>query len=291
MTDRDFINLTTNKDNSIIAAMKQLDDTAEKNLYVINDEKQLIGSLSDGDIRRALLKGISTNEKIETIMNSSPKYVINSVIDVVQKAKQMMLDYQIESICITNLNKQIVEIIYWVDIFEETKKVKFEKKSNKVFILAGGLGTRLEPFTKILPKPLIPFGDKPILETIMDKFTSFGFDEFIISLNYKGDMIKLYFGDNEIRNKYSDLQFVKENSPLGTIGSLYLAEKELNESFFITNSDIIIYEDMIKILQFHKESKAILTLVGCMKNTIIPYGVLNIHENGNLICIDEKTEV
>lgn len=167
---------------------------------------------------------------------------------------------------------------------------KYEDKLGniKVFILAGGEGRRLEPLTTILPKPLIPIGDKAILERIMDQFHAYGFDDFIVSLYYKAEMIKLYFNNVEIKKKYGDIQYILETMPLGTIGSLSLAKDMLQNSFFISNSDIIITHNLEKIFEFHKQSKNILTIVGCFKSSEVAYGILHRDDKGNLLDINEK---
>lgn len=139
--------------------------------------------------------------------------------------------HNIQTLPVIDEDRQIVDIIYWLDVYETHGPREYAQKNNKVFILAGGIGTRLEPFTKVLPKPLVPIGNQPILEKIMDKFTLYGFDEFILSVNYKAEMIKLYFNDPEIRDKYGDLQYVREGSPLGTIGSLSLAADKIGKAF------------------------------------------------------------
>lgn len=286
----DFVRFLIQKDEHIKHALKQLDETAEKVLYVIGENRGLIGSLSDGDIRRGLLKGIGLNEKVELVMNENPKYIERFELNKAKKIKQIMLDFQIQSLPILNDDKTIADIAYWVDIFKGNRKTEYLKKKNKVFILAGGVGSRLEPFTRILPKPLVPVGEQPILEKIMDKFSFYGYDEFFLSVNYKAEMIKLYFNDTEVKNKYSDIQYIKEDMPLGTIGSLYLIKDKIQDSFFITNSDILIEEDMDKILKFHKDNKSILTIVGCIKNSVVPYGVLNTNDRGYLLNIDEKPQ-
>lgn len=288
MRDAKNTELLIKRDATIKEAMKQLDSTAEKNLYVVDEGRRLIGAISDGDIRRGLLKGSGLDDGISLVMNSNPKFLLQSDVRRKIKARQIMGRYNIQTLPVLDEARQIIDIMYWLDLYETQNIAEYTRKSNKVFILAGGIGSRLEPFTKILPKPLVPIGNQPILEKIMDKFAFYGFDEFIISVNYKAEMIKLYFNDPEIKDKYGSVQYVREDSPLGTIGSLCLAADRIGESFFISNSDIIIEEDMEKIFHFHKDSGSVLTIVGCLKNSVIPYGVLNTDERGFLMNIDEK---
>jgi dTDP-glucose pyrophosphorylase len=256
-----------------------------KNLYVLSQNNFLVGSVTDGDIRRGFIKNISSDHSVKAIMNQNPKFIFEDELDNTYKIKNIFSKYKVMNLPILNRNREIVDLLFYHEFFD--KKV-YVHKNNKVFILAGGLGTRLEPFTRILPKPLIPIGDKPILEKIMDEFREYGLDDFILSVNYKAEMIKMYFGDTNIKNKYKNIRYVQESKPLGTIGSLYMAKNLIDDTFFITNSDIIIKEDLDQILSFHKENGSILTIVGCMKQSTMPYGVLKLNDNGFLNEIQEK---
>jgi dTDP-glucose pyrophosphorylase len=287
--DSTFIKkLIINGEEKIKEALKILSETGGKVLYIVNRENQLIGTLSDGDIRRGLLKNIGLEDNVEKVMNINPKVIFNDEENRFEKIRELMLNNKIESIPILNIDRVILNIILWQDIFKDNRSVVVSEKSNKVFILAGGFGTRLEPFTRILPKPLIPIGDKPILENIMDKFNDSGFNKFVISVFFKGEMIKLYLNDPEINKKYKSIEYIKEDKPLGTIGSLYLAKDMINETFFISNSDIIVEENLEKIFNYHKKGKYILSIVGCSKESVMPYGVLKTDEDGTLINIEEK---
>jgi NDP-sugar pyrophosphorylase family protein len=154
--------------------------------------------------------------------------------------------------------------------------------------MAGGKGTRLDPFTKILPKPLIPIGDKPIIEVIMDKFHAFGMTDFYVTLNHKSKMIKAYF--EEFKTKYK-IKYIDEEKPLGTAGGLKYLPPEVAGVIFVTNSDIIIEGDYGKILKFHKENKNEITIVASVKNYNIPYGVCEIENGGRLQKIKEKPDL
>ncbi|MBZ4644148.1 MAG: putative signal transduction protein with domain [Deferribacteraceae bacterium] len=276
--------------DSISNAMKRLNETAQKNLYVVDENDELVGSLSDGDIRRGILKGIDLENSVSLIMHTNPKVILEMESGHREKIESILLEYHLESIPVIDNDKKVTDIIYWTDIFQKEKSKVCTKKDIPIFILAGGFGTRLEPFTKILPKPLIPIGEYPILERIMDQFNKFGFNKFIISINYKGDMIKAYFADPAIYNKYESIKYIKEEFPMGTIGSLCLAKEDISSTFFITNCDIIVEEDLEKVYNYHKEKQNVLTIVGCIKNSVIPYGVLKTNNKGELIEIEEKPE-
>ena len=151
--------------------------------------------------------------------------------------------------------------------------------------MAGGLGTRLEPFTKVLPKPLIPIDGKPIINHIMESFKNSGSNTFYITLNYKSKILKSYF--EELKHKYK-IFFLEEKKPLGTAGALFLLKNRIAINFFVTNSDIILNTDYIDLYNFHIESKNDITLVVAAKEYEIPYGSCEISSNGNLLKINEK---
>ena len=158
MSVRDFNKLLVHQGETLKMAMQQLDETSEKNLYVVDESCTLIGAISDGDIRRALLKGIGLEDVITVVMNKTPKFVYRTEPRKSKKIRQMMLEYDIAALPILDADRKIVEVVYWVDVFDSQRASEYGKKSNKVFVVAGGVGSRLEPFTKILPKPLVPIG-------------------------------------------------------------------------------------------------------------------------------------
>jgi len=154
-----------------------------------------------------------------------------------------------------------------------------------VVIMAGGKGTRLEPFTKILPKPLVPIHEKPIIEHIIEKFTTIGIDDFHITTNYKSRILKAFF--EELNPDYS-LNFVKELEPLGTAGSLKLLEGKLDKPFFVTDCDILIKTDYVSLYEFHQNGRYDVTLVASAKEYVIPYGTCELNSEGHLSHINEK---
>jgi NDP-sugar pyrophosphorylase family protein len=156
-----------------------------------------------------------------------------------------------------------------------------------VVIMAGGQGTRLAPFTSILPKPLVPIGDRPVIEHIMDRFAAFGCDRFVISLNYKASLIKAYLADEDLP---CAIEFVDEDRPLGTGGSLSLMRDKLDGTFFVTNCDVLVEADYADIERHHRESGNLVTIVASMKHITIPYGVCEIADGGRLTAITEKPQ-
>ena len=155
-------------------------------------------------------------------------------------------------------------------------------------IMAGGKGTRLEPFTKVLPKPLIPIHEKPIIEHIIEKFFNIGVNDYYFTLNYKKRIIKAYF--DELQPEYS-IRFIEEETPLGTAGSLRLLEGMLSGSFFVTNCDVIINANYYDIFTFHEKNGYDITLVASAKEYVIPYGTCELSGNGELLHINEKPKL
>ena len=155
--------------------------------------------------------------------------------------------------------------------------------------MAGGKGTRLKPFSNIIPKPLFPLGDKTILEEILDRFESFGCKQFFLSLNHKADFIENYL-NNEIERDYH-IHYFRETAPLGTAGSLFLIKDQLKETFFISNCDIVIDTDYSEILRYHKEQQNAITLVASLKHIKIPYGTIHTTEGGQITSLEEKPEI
>jgi NDP-sugar pyrophosphorylase family protein len=180
---------------------------------------------------------------------------------------------------------KVCGLLMWKDFFENGD-IAINEKPNQVVIMAGGKGTRLDLFTKILPKPLIPVGEKPIIGHIMDNFSKYGFNRFLISLNYKADMIKIYFSDNH--HDYG-IDYVQEENFLGTAGALALARDRLYDTFMVSNCDVIIDTNLDRLFGYHKENGNHATILSTVRNIKIPYGVLR-SDKANLQEIVEKPE-
>lgn len=265
---------------SMIEAMSQLDRVAKKVLFVTSD-CGLVAALTDGDIRRWILKKGSLEAKISEIANYQPKYLSSK--DKF-RAKNYMKTQSIEALPIINSKNKVVEII-----FAHNEVIKTRKRMNvPVVIMAGGLGSRLYPYTKILPKPLIPIGEIPIAEHIINRFVDNGCSEFYLILNHKKNMIKAYFNDLD---KDFSLHYVDEDIPLGTGGGLSLLKRKINSTFILSNCDILIDEDYQKILNFHQKQGNFITMVCSMKRILIPYGVVEIGKHGDIEAMKEKPEI
>lgn len=269
-------------------AMRLLGGKGAKNrvLFVINDDGKLIGSVADGDVRRAILKGIGFQNSIYEVMFKSPRFVKNTDQEFKEKAKNYVIEEKLYAIPVLDDVGRIKDILFWFDFFNKSplELHAISSFSNSVVIMAGGKGTRLDPFTKILPKPLIPFGERPIIEMIMDNFNKYGFTNFILTLNYKKELIKMYFKEN--KSPYN-VEWVEEDQYLGTAGSLGLLKDMIKETFFVCNCDVFLESDFRNMLLWHKGEDAIVTIVGCHKEIILPYGLLEMTE-GCLKSIQEK---
>jgi len=269
---------------TIKQALKQMDAMGEKTLIVVDDNGKIVATVTDGDIRRWILKGKNINAKLSNVMNRSPLTLPHDFSK--EEAKQLMLRNQIECLPVIDSNKKVVAYLGWADLFENRLKI-FKPIHLPVVIMAGGEGARLHPFTKILPKPLMPIGDKPIIELIIERFSACGCRDFHLSMNYKSNIIKAYF--NDVQHPFK-INYVLEKKPLGTAGSLYLLRKRIKKTFFVSNCDILIDADYADIVKFHHERKNKITLVCAMKNYTIPYGVCEIFNDGDLKGIHEKPE-
>lgn len=278
--------ITITPDNTIRQAMKTLDKTAEKCLIVVDDKQRILGTLTDGDLRRCILNGVDFNASIEGIYHPEPVVLIEGEFSE-NEASEIMKNRKLVLLPIINNNKQVVGYRTWQQVLGD-KEFPVRKTLNiPVVIMAGGKGTRLEPFTQVLPKPLIPIHEKPVIEHIIERFRDFGINDFWITINYKSRIMRAFF--EELDADYA-LRFLEEQKPLGTAGSLrYLAGK-IEKPFLVTNCDILIEMDYEDLYKFHTDSGYDLTLVASMKNYVIPYGTCELNGEGHLDYIREKPE-
>lgn len=265
------------ENKTVLDAMKQIDKNAKKILFV-HCQGKLLASLTDGDIRRWILKKGDLETSIKDVANYEPIFLFEQQSDL---AIRIMKKYGIDAVPILD-KEHIIKDIIFLNTFEEENK--FDKEL-PIVIMAGGLGTRLSPYTNILPKPLIPIGDYPIVEHIIQRFYNYGCRQFYMIVNYKRNMIKAYF--DELEKDYS-LEFVIEEKALGTGGGLSLLKDKIQETFILTNCDILIDADLNEAYKQHIKSKESITMVSSLKNFTIPYGVINIGENGAVQSMQEK---
>ena len=275
MKSIDGIKLNIN--STIKEALKIIDSGAIRIALVVDSDNKLLGTLSDGDIRRGLLKNLSLNDTIEDLYSKSP--TIASVNDSNERIIQKAISKQVYQIPVVDDEGIVVDIVNLATLLNITKK------RNRVILMAGGLGTRLRPLTQDIPKPLLKVGNKPILETIIKNFANYGFVNITISLNYKGEMIKDYFGDGS--DFGVNIDYIEENMRLGTAGALSLIENKPNEAFFVMNADLLTDVNFSHLLDFHSFSNSDATMCVREYEYQVPYGVIEVEES-NVTSIVEK---
>lgn len=276
----DINELLIEEDWTMLQVMERLDITSKRVLFVA-ENGVLTAAVTDGDIRRWIMAKGNIDAKVKDFANYNPKFIYEEDEAL---AEQYMKKSLVGALPIVDKDKRIISIA-----FLSEKDAKSNKQLNiPAVIMAGGLGTRLYPYTKILPKPLIPVGELPIAEHIINRFKAYGCNSFYLIVNHKKNMIKAYF--NEIERDY-ELTFVDEEKPLGTGGGVSLLKGKINSTFILTNCDILIDEDFEKIYSYHKESKNLITMVCSLKKFTIPYGVVEIGENGDIVELKEKPEM
>jgi len=256
--------------DTIKHALEVIDKGAMKIAFVVDNDNRLLGSITDGDIRRALLKGKKLDDKIIDVYNKKPLFAYIS--ESKDNLKNLCLDKKINVIPLVDKEKKIIEI------FELENSLKNKEYSNKVVLMVGGLGSRLRPLTEKTPKPMLKVGNKPILQTIVEQFRNYGFKNFILCVNYKNEIIKDYFKDG---SKFGvNIEYVLEEKRMGTAGALSLIdESKLNEPFFVMNGDILTNVNFENMLQFHLENNAVATMAVRSYSYTIPFGVVEMENN------------
>lgn len=260
-------------------ALPKMDSAGMQVLLVADENQRLLGIITDGDIRRMILRKADLKVALSEVMCSDPTTV--RVGTPMSRVRELMINKSLRHIPVLDDRGRIMDLLLWKDIFVR----QWRKKEEKVVIMAGGKGTRLDPFTKILPKPMIPLGDKPIIEVIIDRFNKQGFSSFLLSVGYKAEIIRFYFAEHH--NRPYEVKFVQEEKPLGTAGALGLLKDQLDQTFFVSNSDIIVELDHDHLLEYHREKQNQLTIVGALRKFAIPYGILKT-EGDVLESVDEK---
>lgn len=249
---------------SIKDALQVIDKEALRVALVV-DSNKLVGMITDGDVRRGILKGIELTAPVSTIMNKSPVSANASLSS--NELKLLMQSRKILSLPIVDHNNELVGL----KTLHETLTI--EKRENPVFIMAGGFGTRLRPLTDNCPKPMLKVGDKPMLETLINNFKNHGFYKFYISTHYLPEVIMSYFGNGD--NFDVEIIYVHEEAPLGTGGALSLLPDNLpKEPLIMINGDILTNVDFSKVLDFHIKQASDATMCVRDYEIKIPFGVI-----------------
>jgi len=272
------------KEHSLLSSLQLMDDAKVKMLFVFTDE-HFEGIVTIGDIQRAIIKGLPMNSSVSSILRGDKQYA--SVVENKDEVRKKMLKLRAECMPVVDEQGELVDVYFWSDLFKRSETQHREKINLPVVIMAGGKGTRLKPITNVIPKPLVPIGDKTILEEIMDQFEGIGCKKFYMSVNYKSDMMRFYI--DQLEHHY-DIDFFEEPKPLGTIGSVSLLKDKITTPFFVSNCDIIIDQDYRDVYEYHQSNHNDLTIVTAVKSIRIPYGVIETGEDGLMTGLQEKPE-
>lgn len=269
--------ITVKSTITIKEALSKIDKSSKQILLVVDDIGKLVGTVNDGDIRRGLLRGVSIDDTIDIIYFKEP--TVANVNDSKESIIRIATAKKIHQIPIIDNDGNLVGL----DTLDEL--VSKQTKSNPVVLMAGGLGTRLGELTKTVPKPMLHVGNKPILETIIEKFAKYGYTNFILSVNYLSHVIEEYFGDGSRLGV--TISYVHEQKRLGTAGALSLMSDKLKEPFFVMNGDLLTNVNFEHFHNYHLAQNALGTMGVREYDFQVPYGVVNI-ENGKIVSIVEK---
>jgi dTDP-glucose pyrophosphorylase len=285
MTNPRLEKISISKDTKLIDALRLMDQHGVK-LLLVMDGPLFRSLVSIGDIQRAIVRQVPLDSPVEKVLRKNIRVAYEH--EPFSVIKQRMLELRTELMPVVNSSGDLVRVHFWNEVFVEPHGKSSEQLQTPVVIMAGGLGARLRPITNIIPKPLIPVGEKTIIEEIMDRFHDCGAKEFHVSLNYKGDMVERYL--NEAKKPYH-VNYFREDRPLGTAGSLSLLRDTLKSTFFVSNCDILVEHDYREIFRQHHDEGNEITAVSAVKMVSVPYGVFDCDESGRLTSLREKPDV
>lgn len=274
---KDWRKTLTSPQASIHQTIQIIDSSGLQIALVVDENQTLLGVVTDGDIRRAILKALPLSTPISEVMNTHPLTIQQRTS--VETILSIMKKNSLQRIPIINSQKQVVNLALLETLIQP------EVKQNRIVLMAGGLGTRLKPLTEHFPKPLLKVGSKPVLQTIIENFREQGFIHFYLSVNYKAEMIEAYFKDGSQFDV--SIQYLQEKQRLGTAGALSLLPEMPNEPLIVMNGDLLTKVDYRQLLNFHKEHEAAATMCVREYDFQVPYGVVEI-EQQRITGIKEK---
>ena len=278
--------ISVESSDSILCALKKMDELGMK-LLIVNENGRFSSLISIGDIQRAIIKGVDLKSSTKSALRAKVTVCYSTEPDL--SIREKMISNRVEFMPVLDSSNNIERIIFWDDIVHDSQAQDEVSLSIPVVIMAGGKGTRLKPLTNIIPKPLIPVGDRPVIELILDSFLKYGVRDFYLIVNYKARLIDSYFAEQGERDYRIEL--VKEEVESGTAGSLSLMKEKISETFFLTNCDTILYQDLHEVYNFHKENRNEITIIGALRHYPIPYGILDVGEGGIFAGLREKPEL
>lgn len=265
-----------NQNHTLLDTMKIIDDSSLQFAVVVDEDQHLLGTVTDGDIRRGILRGEGLDVKITSIMNPNP--ITAKSGQRYHKYKQLMKSKMLKQLPIVDEDNRIINILF-ADNIETTLN------KNTVVLMLGGLGTRLRPLTNDTPKPMLRVGNKPILETIIEGFKQYGYTNFIFSVNYKKEVIQDYFQNGEAFDV--TIEYIEEDKKMGTAGALSLLKNRPTKPFFVMNGDLLTQINFDQLMQFHIEHDSVATMCVREYEYQIPYGVIET-VGTDLVTIKEK---
>jgi dTDP-glucose pyrophosphorylase len=273
----DILQISLCIDSTIVSALSAINSGSVKIALVVDSDNKLLGTLSDGDIRRALLRKKNLNETIEDVYFKNPTTANKGSSK--ENLLRLCLINGITQVPIVDEDRKVIDL-FIIDGGQLKKQ-----HENHVVLMVGGLGTRLRPLTKNTPKPMLEVGGRPILETIVKRFVDCGFTNITMCLGYKSNVIKDYFQDGSSFG--ANIDYVVEEKRMGTAGALTLIEKRLDDPFFVMNGDLMTNVNFEKMLDFHLECNSKATMCVREYDIEVPYGVVNM-DNEGIISIAEK---
>jgi dTDP-glucose pyrophosphorylase len=254
------------RDDTVRRAIEVIDKGAVQVGLVVDENRKLLGTVTDGDIRRGLLKGVTLDDSVSSVMNVDFIFVSEAVSRV--EAVALMASESLLQLPVIDDGGRVIDLIFRNDDAE------CETFENWVVLMAGGEGRRLLPLTESLPKPMVHVGGKPMLETVLERCRDYGFRKFYISVNYRGQQIMEYFGDGS--NWNVEIRYLNEDRPLGTAGSLAELPKQPLDPIVVVNGDVLSEVDLPSLLRFHNAHDAVATMGIRVHETQIPFGVVQI---------------
>ena len=284
---------TIYKNQNLLKALRKINKNGQRCCFVIDSKYRLVGTISDGDARRCLLKKSNIKKNVLEFCNKKPIYV-NELDYTTSKVKKLFNKIQnVEIIPVLNKEKVIKDVLIRSEIFTLKEKYKIKKRiikkiNIKVVVMAGGKGTRLDPITRVIPKPLVPINKKTVIEHIIDRFLKYGIKDFYFTIHHKAELIKAFLNE---KKKYYNINFIEEKKPLGTAGSLKKLYKKIKGNFFVINCDSLVDADLSDILKLHKKKKKDITIVASSQNYKVPYGICELNGEHELKKINEKPQI
>ena len=282
---KEFSEFIISDSTSLMNAMRKMDEIGRKLLIVVK-ESRFLSLISLGDIQRAIIKNIDLNSAVSVI--SREINVVGKLENSTDEIRQMMISIRAEFLPIIDAHGKIHKVYFWNDFFDTHSIANKVPLTNNVVIMAGGMGTRVQPLTNVIPKPLLPVNGRSFLEEIIHRFAFYSIKDFYISVNYKAELIKFYMNS---LNLPFNINFFSEDTPRGTIGGVAGLQGRFTEAFFVSNCDILIDADYSEIVKYHKSNGFDITLVAAVLTNKSEYGTLTTGDMGELISLEEKPQI